>query len=115
MNAVSVGTPLGALAAISYLNPGAALPKTEDEALKQVAREFEAIFISELLKSMRSTTLESGLFGKDRATKMYREMHDEALAHEMAATDMLGFGKLLYADLRKTLTETVPAVPATTL
>lgn len=114
MNAVSVGTPLQALAAISYLSPQSAVPKTEEETLKQVAREFEAIFISELLKSMRNTTLEGGLFGEDRATKMYREMHDEALAHEMAATGMLGFGKLLYADLQKTLTATVPG-PATTL
>lgn len=115
MNADSVATPLRALAAISYLNPqSAVVPKTEDEALKQVSREFEAIFISELLKSMRSTTLKGGLFGEDRATKMYQEMHDVALAHEMAATGMLGFGELLYADLRRTLTETVPG-PATAL
>jgi len=79
---------------------GGALPRTEDEALGAVTKQFEAIFVSELLKEMRATTLEGGLFGKDRASQTYREMHDEALAGELANSGGLGIGKMLFDDLK---------------
>lgn len=75
-------------------------PRNDDEALKTVTREFESLFLNELLKDMRAGSLEGGLFGKDRALQMYREMHDEALAGEMARAGGLGIGKLLYDQLR---------------
>ncbi len=98
---------LGSLAAVTVGNrdPREAVG-TEDAALRRVATEFEAIFLGELLKSMRSTQLESGLFGKDRSTQMYREMHDDAMARELATAGAskdnpggLGIGRMLYEEL----------------
>ena len=81
----------------------AALPRTEDEALRLVAREFESIFIGELMKSMRNATFESGLFGQDRASKMYREMHDQSLAHEMALSGRFGIADMVYSELSRSV------------
>ncbi len=77
------------------------LPRTEEEALRGVTREFEAIFIGEMLKQMRRPDFSGGLLGNDRASKMYREMHDEAMAAEMARAGGLGIGDMLYQELRR--------------
>ena len=82
---------------------------TEDAALRRVAREFESIFIGEMLKAMRSTQLESGLFGHDRSSEMYNDLHDQAMASDLAGAGEtktnpggLGIGKMLYDELRRT-------------
>jgi len=80
-----------------------ALPRNRDEALKRVSSEFEAIFIGQLLKTMRDSVLETGLMGNSRASKMYREMHDDALASEMAKTGEFGIGRMLYEELKQGL------------
>lgn len=78
----------------------ATMPRNDDEALRMVTREFESLFLSELLKTMRATAMEGGLFGKERAAKMYRELHDEALAGDLARAGGLGIGTMLYEQLR---------------
>lgn len=92
------------LAAMAPTGSGlAAIPRSETEALRMVAKEFESIFIGELMKSMRNATFESGLFGQDRASKMYREMHDQALAHEMAMSGRFGIADMIYAELSRSV------------
>lgn len=93
------GASLQALAGVSWERAAGPLARTEDEAIAEVARQFEALFIGSLLKSMRATEMEAGLLGKDRSAKMYREMHDEALAAELAKGQGLGIGELLSAEL----------------
>lgn len=78
-------------------------PKTGEEALKIVAQEFESLFIAAMLKQMRSATLESKLLGGDRATKMYREMHDEAMAQEMSVSGGIGLARVIYDQLRSSV------------
>ncbi len=104
MEAAGMPQYFQALARVSFTHAQTgAIPKTEDQALRRIATEFEAIFLGELLKSMRNTILESGFFGQDRASKIYREMRDEAYAYEMAASGQLGFGDMMYEELRKGL------------
>jgi flagellar protein FlgJ len=91
------------LQALSGVTPGSArreLPRTEDEALKRLSEEFETIFIGELLKEMRNTSLESGLLGNSRASKMYTEMYDETLAGEMSRSGGLGLSRTVYDQLK---------------
>ncbi len=70
--------------------------------LKKATQAFEAIFISQLLKSMRSTSFnqegENG-FGKD----IMMSMADEGVSMQFAKKGMLGIGKLLYERLAKRL------------
>lgn len=93
------GASLQALAGVSWERGDAPKMRTETQAIAEVARQFEALFIGSLLKSMRSTGLESGLLGKDRSSQMYQEMHDEALASELAKGHGLGVGAMLSAEL----------------
>jgi Rod binding domain-containing protein len=91
------------LQALSGVSPGSArreAPRTEDEALRRLSEEFETVFIGELLKEMRNTSLESGLLGNSRAGRIYREMFDDTLAGEMAGSGGLGIGKMVYDELK---------------
>ena len=78
--------------------------------LKQATEAFEAIFIAQLLKSMRSSSLEdkskeeSG-FGKD----IMLSMADESVAKQLAKTGMIGVGEVLYNHLLKRLDDDTPA------
>ena len=77
--------------------------------LKQATQAFESIFIAQLLKSMRSSSLEdkgkeeSG-FGKD----IMLSMADESVAKQLAKTGMIGIGEVLYNTLLKRLGEETP-------
>jgi flagellar protein FlgJ len=60
--------------------------KNSDGNLRKVAQEFESLFVSEMLKSMRSAT---EALGKDNpmntpAAKQYQEMYDQQLAVSMS-------------------------------
>ncbi len=78
--------------------------------LKKATEAFEAIFIAQLLKSMRSSSLEdknkeeSG-FGKD----IMLSMADESVAKQLAKTGMIGVGEVLYNHLLKRLDDDAPA------
>ncbi len=94
----SVPQYVQSLSPFSYMG-GVENPGNEKQALETVAAQFEALFIGEMLKQMRNTTFESGLFGNDRASKIYRDMHDEAMAMEMARTGAFGIGKMMLQEL----------------
>lgn len=50
-----------------------------DKAIAKVARQFEAVYVQMMLKSMRDTVPEGGLLG-DSSTRMYQDMLDDQLA-----------------------------------
>jgi Rod binding domain-containing protein len=81
--------------------------------LKKTTQAFEAIFIAQLMKSMRSTsfTKEGDGFGKD----IMLSMADESVSQQLAKKGMLGVGKLLYEHLAKRLEiKSQPDPPPTT-
>lgn len=69
--------------------------------LRQSCREFEAIYINEMYKTMRKTVPDSGLFEKDMADTLYQEMMDLEMAKDTAAGDGMGIGKAMYEQLRE--------------
>ena len=71
-----------------------------DEELMSVSRQFESIFIHQLLKSMRSTIQKSGLFDS-HATRMYESMHDQELASLMSEKRSIGLADMIYKDLMR--------------
>jgi flagellar protein FlgJ len=68
--------------------------------LRESSREFEAIFVMEMLKAMRKTIPEGGLFEKDTATEIYEEMLDTERARAIAAGDGIGLGKAMYEQMK---------------
>ena len=69
-----------------------------NEELMSLSRQFESIFIHQLLKSMRATIQKSGLF-ESHATRMYESMHDQELASLMSKKRSIGLADIIYKDL----------------
>jgi peptidoglycan hydrolase FlgJ len=55
-----------------------------DQALKAAAKQFEAVFLNMMLKSMRDATPQDGVFDSEQ-TKMFTGMLDQQLAQSMSS------------------------------
>ena len=69
-------------------------------SLRKSCREFEAIYIQEMYKAMRKTVPDSGLFEKDMASGLYREMLDMEMAKATAAGKGTGIGEAMYQQMK---------------
>ncbi|MEZ4388791.1 MAG: transglycosylase SLT domain-containing protein [Candidatus Krumholzibacteriia bacterium] len=63
--------------------------------LEKVARQFEALFYNQLLRSMRDTVPDNGFWGESSGGKIYRQLHDQELAGRMADQGGLGIADLI--------------------
>ncbi len=68
--------------------------------LRNSTREFEAIYIFEMYKTMRKNVPDGGLLKKDMASKMYQEMMDMELARSTASGKGMGLGEAMYQQLK---------------
>ncbi len=64
-------------------------------------KAFEAMFLQELLKEMRKTVPDEGMFPKSPARKQYEEMLDGVMAQKMADSGQLGIAKHLQAEAKR--------------
>ena len=58
--------------------------QSSPEALKAAAKQFEAVFMNMLMKSMREATPQDGMFDSEQ-TRMYTSMLDQQLTQRMAS------------------------------
>ena len=75
------------------------------EALKGAAQQFEAYFVQMMLKSMRETLGQDGLFDNDQ-TRFYTQMLDQQTSQQLGAKGSFGFARLLEQQLGQSLPET---------
>jgi peptidoglycan hydrolase FlgJ len=68
--------------------------------LERACSEFESIFITHMLKSMRTAVTEDGIFGNNNESKIIQSMFDENLALGMAKGKGMGLGKMLFESLK---------------
>lgn len=71
------------------------------EALKTAAKQFEAVFMQMLLKSMRDAVPESGLLGGGSEEKMFTGMYDQELSQRLAGRGM-GIADMIVKQLSRT-------------
>lgn len=83
-----------------------------DEALRQVSRQFEALFMGMVLKSMRETVPASGLTD-GQTGKLYQSMLDQQLAQHLSGRG-LQLADAMHAQLRRTLPADQRAAPPAT-
>ena len=80
------------------------LPETkgvsDDAKLREAANDFEAIFIQQMLKTMRKTSFESDLLPKSEGEKVFQSLLDEQYAQITAKSGSLGFGEMIYQQLK---------------
>ena len=67
--------------------------------LRKAAEGFEAIFIRQFLKAMRTTIPDGGMFGKGTVGEIYADMMDNAVADESAKRGTLGIADIMYRRL----------------
>lgn len=70
-----------------------------EAALKQAAEAFEAVFLRQMIGSMRQAKLAEDVFGS-AATEQFRDIADSNLADNMAKQGSFGIADLLLQQMR---------------
>ncbi len=83
------------------LKVGGAPADKEAVLAKKVGREFEALFVGLMLKSMRSTVGKDLLAGKENNEETYRSLLDQEYAKAVAEQGGLGLAKVIERQLLK--------------
>ncbi|GAA4348219.1 flagellar assembly peptidoglycan hydrolase FlgJ [Variovorax defluvii] len=77
-----------------------------EEGLRQVSRQFEALFMNMVLKSMRQAVPESGLFDS-QSEKLYLSMFDQQLTQNLSGRGV-GLAEAMLAHLGRSLPSAAP-------
>ena len=77
---------------------GQGFDKLSPSGLRETAKQFEAIFLRQMIASMRAPSLGDDLFGSD-ASNQFRDMSDAHLADSMAGR--FGIAQLLEKQFAK--------------
>jgi flagellar protein FlgJ len=84
----------------------------DKERAKQVAQEFETLYLDMMLKSMRSTVPSEDM---GHAEQMYREMLDGEYSKEMSKSQDFGIQKMVYDWITQSAGEEPPLSSKETL
>lgn len=79
-----------------------------DKALASAAKQFEAVFMNMLLKSMRDATPQDGMFDSEQ-TKMFTSMLDQQLSQTMGGARGVGLAEMMVKQLSRHTELTEPA------
>ncbi|MFC1541627.1 rod-binding protein [Candidatus Latescibacterota bacterium] len=77
--------------------------ETQKVKLRKASKDFEGILVKEILKSMRSTLTDGGMFGTGTAGKIYSDMMDDAVANKIAERGDIGFADIIYKQMVKSI------------
>ena len=70
--------------------------KIDEAKLKKACEDFEALFINQLLQSMRRTVLKSKFLEDAPGKEVYQSLFDREISKKMAQKGALGVGKIIY-------------------
>ena len=80
------------------------LDSEKDKELKSACEGFEAIFMKEMIQSMRNTLPGDALFKESNATNIYKSMQDQNLAESLSKSqNSTGLKEFLYQQLKDSL------------
>ena len=83
------------------INTGAmppSAPASERAQLAEAARNFEAIFLRQMLSAARDSSIRSDLFGSN-GSDTFRQMRDDAFADIASERGVLGLADLIEAQM----------------
>jgi len=83
---------------LNQLRQQAGQGQNEQQTLRQVAGQFESLFVNMMLKSMRQASLAEGLFDSEQS-KMYQDMADQQLASDLSMRGGLGLQDVIMRQL----------------
>ncbi len=76
------------------------------EAIQDVAKQFESVFVGMMLKSMRQAKLAEGILDNDQ-TEFYRDMYDQQLALHLSGEQGMGLAEVIARQLSPEQSNTV--------
>lgn len=71
----------------------------QDKKLKQACKDFEAVFVNSLMKSMRKTVMKTNLLGSDSGEEMFQDMMDSEISKSVTKRQSMGIADALYHQL----------------
>lgn len=83
---------------LAELRRSARADKNDQETLRQVAGQFESLFVNMMLKSMRQASLAEGIFDSSQSD-MYQDMSDQQLAVDLSSKGGLGLQDMIIRQL----------------
>jgi len=89
--------------ALDFAGLGALRSKAQqhsDKALQETATQFEAMFIQEMLKSMRATVEKSDLLGSD-VEDQFTQMYDRELSMALAKRNTMGVADMIVKAVKR--------------
>ncbi len=75
--------------------------RLDREKLKKACNDFEALFMAQMLKSMRQTIPQTGFLGKGLGDDIYQGLMDQELSQKLSQSKGLGLGKAIYRQMLK--------------
>jgi flagellar protein FlgJ len=93
--------PVEPIAVQNSLKSGAQNADKNPAAAKKVSKEFEAMFVGMMLKSMRETTGKDKLTGGGHGEETFRSLLDQEYANAAAASGKLGLATMIEKELSK--------------
>jgi flagellar protein FlgJ len=77
-----------------------AMATKEDKALKDAAKQFEALLIYQMLEQMRQTVTSGGLFEESMGEKIFKGMLDQEISLKVADNGNLGLAQIIFEQLK---------------
>lgn len=73
-----------------------------NSAMKEVAQQFESLFVGMMMKAMRDATPKGGLFDSNQM-EAYQDMFDKQLAVDLSASGGLGLAEMIEQQISQTM------------
>ena len=89
----------GKLPMANPLDAGAKKAEVRDPKIMQAAKQFESLFVNQLVSAMRKTVVKSGFVPESNAERVYQSMQDQQYAERISDTEQLGLSKMIYEHL----------------
>ncbi len=91
---------MSSIDALANINVQEPKPKEEHPELKKVAKQFESIFVNQVVQAMRKTVTKGGLVPESNAERIYQNLLDAEYSNHISESQQMGgISTLVYEQL----------------
>ena len=84
---------------LAEVEGGEAPKKEEHPEIRKVAKQFEGLFLNQVVSAMRKTVVKGGMVPESNAERIYQSMLDSEYTEKMTDTQQLGLSQMIYEQL----------------
>lgn len=78
---------------------GSEVRTVDEDKLREACKDFESLFVQQVLKSMRKTVSKSDFFGGGPGGEIFESLFDQELSRSITNREGFGLGKILYQQM----------------